>query len=173
MPIKVAVLAINAEGAREILQLDIVCSDAQIEEGEHYEIAATQAANSGYTPLGQFDENDPAWTSLGRPAYERGVNDDRMALAICAIAAIKISPSQEEENQGLWTWTGPHGHACESDLNSEEDAALNAVSTVFPVSDWQYQVENQDTRQGYFEWALSQANLYRDEPESATERQTA
>lgn len=163
MTIQVAVLASNAQGERELLRMDIDCSTKQIEDGVHLLIAAAQCADKGYTPISQFDENDPAWQEMRQPAYERSIPDGAIALVICEISKIRVSPSQEEETQGLWTWVGPNGHACECDCESEEAAALDAVATVFPLQDWQYQIDNGDTRQGYFEWALSEAEVHRDE----------
>lgn len=59
--VKVFVLTRNSEGALDIVDYDISCTNEQYDLGEHYTRAINCASDNGYGyPIGAFDENDPA-----------------------------------------------------------------------------------------------------------------
>lgn len=79
--VKMLVLCENAEGAAEFHACEIPVTARQIESGEHYGLAETEAENNGYKPIKAFDQTDPAmkqmvslaqWIS-GAPAPESTV----------------------------------------------------------------------------------------------------
>lgn len=73
---------------------------------------------------------------------------------------------EDEEQPGLWYWTsGDEG--CPMSLDSKRLAALNALESRFK-SDWQYEVENGDTRRGFVEWCEVQIEQLEDEPAGMT-----
>ena len=63
--IRVAVACDNSGGEREIYSTIITCTPDQYANGEHYEMAETEAEEAGRTAHFSFDENDPAWKSMG------------------------------------------------------------------------------------------------------------
>ncbi|ABM97002.1 hypothetical protein [Methylibium petroleiphilum] len=65
-PVKVIVLCRNSEGAPEFHTCAPECTEDQVENGEHYELAKENAGFNGYEePMIAFDANDPAARQLG------------------------------------------------------------------------------------------------------------
>lgn len=64
---KVIVLAINSNGAPEFFQVTPAeCTQAQVDNGEHYDMAKENAGFNGYEePMIAFDATDPAAQQLG------------------------------------------------------------------------------------------------------------
>lgn len=64
--VKVVVLCSNAEGMPEFHTCTPEVTQAQIDEGEHYQLAIDNAEDNGYEgPLIAFDATDPAAKQLG------------------------------------------------------------------------------------------------------------
>jgi hypothetical protein len=66
MKIDTWVLARDASGAPDIVPVRLDCSEQDMQDGRHYEVAMTRAAELGYEPMGAFDERDPAGTKMLR-----------------------------------------------------------------------------------------------------------
>ncbi len=62
--IQVGVAARNASGEPDVVYFDVQCTQAQMDNGEHYEIGMVLAQEAGYEPKLAFDSKDPAWNSL-------------------------------------------------------------------------------------------------------------
>lgn len=58
--ITVFVLAGNSEGVPEILAYDLSVTQAQYDNGDHYDLAEDKAEDAGYEVQGRFDEYDTA-----------------------------------------------------------------------------------------------------------------
>jgi hypothetical protein len=86
------------------------------------------------------------------PGYER-------ALKICEEAGIRVVQSSDEGTMGRWDWISSID-ASDVSLDTEQDAAEEAVKAAFPEVDWRYQVGNGDTSAGYWDWALSMAQSF-------------
>ena len=64
--IKVVVLCTNAEGAPEFDTCALQVTQAQYDNGEHYDLAKEYAEDNGYEgPMIAFDANDAAARQLG------------------------------------------------------------------------------------------------------------
>jgi hypothetical protein len=61
MEIKCVVAADNADGDHDIFPIVVVCTQAQYEEGKHYDAAEDEAEAHGYEPRYVFDEHDPGF----------------------------------------------------------------------------------------------------------------
>jgi len=72
---------------------------------------------------------------------------------ICETAGIRLVKAQKEEIAGRWwDWLDDNGNACDMSFSTEEEAAEDAVKTLFPIEDWRYDVQNGDTKLSYTEW---------------------
>lgn len=58
------VLATNAAGEPELLHFGLEATQSAYDDGAHYDAAKDLAEREGYTPLGVFDQNDPAGKRL-------------------------------------------------------------------------------------------------------------
>lgn len=67
MKIKMGVIGRNAGGEPDVLVIEVDCSDADYANGDHYDVAMSQAGANGFVPVMAFDENDPAWARLNAP----------------------------------------------------------------------------------------------------------
>lgn len=84
--------------------------------------------------------------------FQRTASDADCAQAICDIAGVVI----KQNDAGEWIWSTKAQTAVAGGID-QEDAASNAVNTLFPKTDWKFEVTNDDTKLGYFEWALHRA----------------
>ena len=64
MHTNVYVLATNASGEPELLHFASAPPQAEYDDGKHYDAARSAVKREGYTPLGVFDQNDPAGKRL-------------------------------------------------------------------------------------------------------------
>lgn len=58
----------NSEGAPELIPVSVECTDEQIFNGDHYDMADAIASDMGYSPKFRFDERDPAWKQMNAAA---------------------------------------------------------------------------------------------------------
>jgi len=62
---KVVVLCINSEGAPEFHSCSPECTQKQVDEGQHYDLAKENASFNGFVePMIAFDATDPAAKDL-------------------------------------------------------------------------------------------------------------
>lgn len=66
--IAVYVLVRDSNGAPEMLVGDVVLSQLDLDNGEHYGVALSRAHRLGFDALNAFDENDPAARAVTRSA---------------------------------------------------------------------------------------------------------
>lgn len=59
----VAVVGHNANGEPDVFMTEVVCSQEQFDNGEHYDLAKEQAVAEDFDPSIAFDPNDEAWRS--------------------------------------------------------------------------------------------------------------
>lgn len=64
--IQVGVAARNASGQPDVVYFDVQGTQAQIDNGEHYDMGVAMAQEAGYEPKLAFDSTDPAWNSLNQ-----------------------------------------------------------------------------------------------------------
>jgi hypothetical protein len=81
-----------------------------------------------------------------------------LAHKICDLMQVQFS-----ERDGTWTFTGRDGNCSKHSYADKDIAAQTAVRNFFAKSDWKYEVANDDTHLGYFEWALNLAYELADE----------
>lgn len=81
MHTNVYVLATNASGEPELLHFVSAPTQAEYDDGWHYEGARSAAERAGYTPLGVFDQNDPAGKQLPEFAVIQQCAPARSALS--------------------------------------------------------------------------------------------
>lgn len=86
-----------------------------------------------------------------------------IAAAVCRALGVQIEGSDETG----WWWkfggsTTGAGHVGNTEaMQCEDDACVDAVENLFPVSDWQGYVINDDLRQGYWDWVESELEVRR------------
>jgi len=67
MNVKTYVLGRDSGGSSDFFETDVSLSRSSYDLGEHYDVAIKRAEEAGYeTPMGAFDEFDPAGKALAR-----------------------------------------------------------------------------------------------------------
>lgn len=169
--IQVAVGARNASGQPELVKVIVSCTQQQIDDGDHYDLASDQVSGEGYEVTNfVFDEKDPAWLQMTQRSAS---GDDHLAEQICIRLGVSVHQAQEDEIAGRWDWIDPSRNGSETSFEHRADAARNAVETLLPRADWVYEVSNGDTTLGYFDWALDKAEQQaNEEPPQSTLKQS-
>lgn len=72
------------------------------------------------------------------------------AIELCALADIQLVQCQEEEIAGSWDWRAGND-ACDMSFPTKRDAAFDALKRIYG-QDWRYQVGNEDTERGFYDW---------------------
>lgn len=132
--IKVIVLCTNAEGSPEFSTREIQCTQAQYDNGDHYDMAKEAAEDDGYeSPMMAFDENDSAARQLNDTLVEflhgkliTAAEQVRIQCGDDFWAECSQFPRanwrREVENgdtvAGYWDWIVSEAEAKEIDLNT-------------------------------------------------------
>ena len=83
MLIKVGVFCFDGNGDPSIYTTTVNCTEKQIDNSEHYEIAKKRAEDEGYEPRGAFDETDSAAKRLGEDvAFFKGPSEETHYLIV-------------------------------------------------------------------------------------------
>lgn len=109
--------------------------------------------------------------SLGHEVIEALLNQDGIplenefdnAVLACNTAGIELVQAKEEEIRGQWDWLSPTGDASDMSFDTQEEAAADAVDRYFSREEWQREAGEGDTRLGYDEWVIHQAEQFADE----------
>lgn len=112
--IKVAVVAINANGVPDFFRCVIECSQAEIDNGDHYDKAMKLAEDANYEPRLAIDEHDSAWSMLKPlegedelPVWLHGALNEVVGVSGDELNFLQIVPSvsmdlNDKEISGFW-----------------------------------------------------------------------
>ena len=51
-------------------------------------------------------------------------------VALCEACGVRIVEAQEDEVRGMWDWLDNHGNACDQSLDTQREAALDAIGSL-------------------------------------------
>ena len=102
---KMIVAGHNASGEPDLFFCKILCTEEQVADGEHYDMATRLAASEGYEPKIAFDTIDPAGKELAKLYWKEP--DDCFQLVREALADLEgIMPEFEpsgDRQHPAWT----------------------------------------------------------------------
>lgn len=90
-------------------------------------------------------------------------NEEATAAAICRVLGVVLKAGSDD--RWSWDYAGTSGR----NFDSQGEAAIDAMRRILPSADWQQEVARGDTRVGYLEWALREAEARPGDPEATTE----
>lgn len=138
------------DGAEKLdLEFEVRAGATKAEKDSAFVDALAQIARLEYLSVGEigavaeFDE-DGAW-AIRMCALTRGSGFIDLVGADMPVPIV-------DKPKGTWDWIDGNGRSSTRSLESKGLAAIDAIETLYPRSDWQYEVANNDTRLGYREW---------------------
>ena len=134
-------------------------TQAQIDDGDHYEMAIQNARDLGYKGEAVvFDMTDPAASQLGQLSLMASkIKSGQIALEILTLDGGTVSGSEDGDpgTERVWLYKGKHGEEMSHVCVEKGEADLMFTSWAFSCSQnhWLREVTSGSTVDGYVDWA--------------------
>ena len=144
----------NSAGEPDLFFVKVRCSEEEYNNGDHYDAAKNYFDDEGFVPKIVFDENDPG---------------GRAMLSLFAWDTASVIDTDGDHI--------PSGNLLEEAPVTSEPPPSTSASLKesfggnwgnhpeYPVADWQAEVADDNTRQGYWEWVEARLEEVEDENE--------